>query len=179
MAFDWFWLYKKDFSWWKENLTMPPGGILGSVKSNSTRDIWVIPDTNIFIEVIEGHFSLESELDRVITRKYQIRLHPTVLAELIILLNSASRAKKSIFRLAIQFAKQFPLAEDIESEESKSHYADAHLLKKAIADLSNPTNLTLIITNDKELRKNLRKQGCPVVFLRQRSHLVLEGFISD
>ena len=68
---------------------------------------------------------------------------------------------------------------DIESEESKSHYADAHLLKKAIADLSNPTNLTLIITNDKELRKNLRKQGCPVVFLRQRSHLVLEGFISD
>jgi rRNA-processing protein FCF1 len=35
-----------------------------------------------------------------------------------------------------------------------------------------------VATNDRELRRKLRREHVPTIFLRERSHLEIEGFVN-
>ena len=64
-------------------------------------------------------------------------------------------------------------------KEDQACYADESLLDIAVKDKGSDRCLTVIVTNDKRLHHELRRHGCPVLVLRQRNHLFIDGHIPD
>lgn len=46
---------------------------------------------------------------------------------------------------------------------------------KALFELSSPGNI--VCTNDKVLKEKIRRNGAPVIYLRQKSYLAVDGYI--
>ncbi len=120
---------------------------------------------------------MEEELSRLLCNSYQIALHPLVLKELDHLILQASTNKKPLFRLAKQLALQYPILENILEDPNNFMNADNALLHYAQSPLPSEIQQRIIITNDRELRQRLRRQNIVVIFLRQQSHLELDGYL--
>ncbi|MHA1713422.1 MAG: PIN domain-containing protein [Candidatus Ranarchaeia archaeon] len=142
--------------------------------------IRVLPDTNILVEIAHGHLTLLSELSRVLTVPYVVEIHPAVKNELKRLIKLATPKKAKLYQLALKVAKEFKsLSEPIMDKEDQACYADESLLDIAVKDKGSDRCLTVIVTNDKRLHHELRRHGCPVLVLRQRNHLFIDGHIPD
>lgn len=124
-------------------------------------ELWVITDTNFLM--VPGLFGVDifSELDRVLDRKYRLIVPEPVVEEL----NQLARRKsdeRSAARIALsliqrgQVIKTRPPADD------------------AILELAKGKG-RVVGTNDVRLRRELRSRGVPVIYLRQKSHLAING----
>jgi len=132
------------------------------------RPIRVLLDTNFLMLPIRFGVDLRPELGRVIEASFSLATTPAVLDELRRLKkNVKTRESKNIdFALAS--------AEGIEK-------MDAVLLPEEDVDdqlvrLCETEDL-IVATTDSELRKRIRQKGKPVVFLRQRRFLSIDGII--
>jgi hypothetical protein len=125
------------------------------------KELWVIADTNFLM--VPGLFGIDvfSELDRVLDRKYRVIVPESVVKELNQLARGTSD-ERSAARIALalvqrgQVIKTDAPADDVILELAKGE-------DRAVG------------TNDVRLRRELRTRGVPVIYLRQKSHLAVNG----
>ncbi|WP_430515187.1 PIN domain-containing protein [Pyrococcus woesei] len=134
--------------------------------------VWlVIPDTNFLF--IPGQFGVDiiSELERILDVNYKIVIPNVVLEELKTILKEGKLRGKDLIaaRMALKLAERFPT---VYIGEFMSKTTDELIYEFAISN-----DNVIVCTNDKQLRKRLREAGVPVVFLRQKKKLELEGML--
>ncbi|NJE42820.1 PIN domain-containing protein [Thermococcus sp. GR6] len=133
------------------------------------REWLVIPDTNFLL--VPGQFGVDiiSELNRVLDVKFRIVIPNVVLQELDVI-ERKSRGKDL---MAIRMAKK--LAERFETVDI-GRFGERPI-DDQIFDFALNNERVVVCTNDKGLKKRLRAKGIPVVYLRSKKILELEGML--
>lgn len=134
------------------------------------RRIWlVIPDTNFLL--IPGQFGVDiiSELNRILDVKFEIAVPNIVLDELNVIERKAKGKDLMAVRMAKKLAEMFNVIEIGKFGEKPT---DEQIFEFAVKNSN-----VVVCTNDKLLKKKLRERGIPVVYLRQKKILELEGML--
>ncbi|MFA5772448.1 MAG: PIN domain-containing protein [Thermoplasmata archaeon] len=114
----------------------------------------VILDTNILMSIFQLKINIESELDRLLG-KYRIIVPSSVISEL----ENLSK-KHRIAKTALKFSERYEIINvDKRGDEA------------LIEIVSDAKKKTIIVTNDRELRKKLNTMNVPVIYVRSSSHL--------
>jgi rRNA-processing protein FCF1 len=133
------------------------------------REWLVIPDTNFLL--VPGQFGVDiiSELHRILDVKFKIVVPNIVLDEL----NVIERKSRGRDLMAVRMAKK--LAERFETVEI-GRFGERPI-DDQIFDFAVKNERVIVCTNDKGLKKRLRERGIPVVYLRSKKILELEGML--
>jgi len=129
------------------------------------RGIPILLDSNFLLIPPEEGVDIFAELERLLGLP-RCLLPTPVLEELKRLREGAAPSEARKIDLALRLADRCEL---LEAELREGEGVDSLLLRLA-KDMRCP-----VATNDGELRRRLRREGIPVIYLRQRSHLELEG----
>jgi hypothetical protein len=108
------------------------------------------------------------ELDRLLGRQVKPLILSSTLTELQKLAKSRSVKKSKQALLGLKLAERCRVVE-VKRESGESN--DDVILRASIEMKSS------VATNDRALRKKLRNAGVPVVFLRQKSTLAVDGSV--
>lgn len=125
------------------------------------KELWVIADTNFLM--VPGLFGIDvfSELDRVLDRKYKLIVPGPVIEELNQLAKGTS-GERSAARIALALVQRGQVIKtDAPADD-------------AILELAKGKDRA-VGTNDIRLRRELRIRDVPVIYLRQKSHLAVNG----
>lgn len=131
--------------------------------------VQVILDTNIPVLAIEGNFHLHDELERLITQKHDIIFLSACLREMNIIEKKGRKLSRAI-QLAKKILEQIKI---IEYDPANITNVDDVILSYAKENRPN----CVVVTNDKELKQKLRKEGIPVIFVKTIDHFELLGSI--
>ena len=129
----------------------------------------VILDSNFLF--IPSRFKLDifEELNRLLNQKYDpVLLLPTY-KELVKLFERESPKMRQHALVALKLAEKCRIA-PVEQRPDEAH-------DDAIVRLAKEWKC-LVATNDRELRKRLRHINVPVIYLRQKSRLEIEGLLT-
>ncbi|WP_297506184.1 PIN domain-containing protein [Thermococcus sp.] len=129
----------------------------------------VIPDTNFLL--VPGQFGVDiiSELHRILDVRFKILVPNVVLQELEVI-ERKSRGKDLLaVRMAKKLAERF---EKVDIGEFGKKPIDDQIL-----EFASRNERVIVCTNDKGLKKRLRERGIPVVYLRSKKILELEGML--
>ncbi|AFL94931.1 hypothetical protein containing PIN domain 15 [Thermococcus cleftensis] len=133
------------------------------------REWLVIPDTNFLL--VPGQFGVDiiSELNRVLDVRFKIAVPNVVLQELEVI-GRKSRGKDLLaVRMAKKLAERF---DTVEIGEFGRKPIDDQIYEFAVEN-----ERVIVCTNDKGLKRRLREKGVPVVYLRSKKILELEGML--
>ena len=130
--------------------------------------IQVILDSNFLILPIQFRIDIFEELQKKINRKVEIVIPLPVLMELQQASKSKSRKRAKLAKEALKIAEKADVL-DVSSKLNES--VDDLIVRLAI-----DSNYA-VATNDSVLRKRLRKNNVPVIYLRQKSFLEVDGVI--
>ena len=133
------------------------------------REWLVVPDTNFLL--VPGQFGVDiiSELSRVLDVRFKIAVPNVVLQELDVIERKARGKDLMAIRMAKKLAERF---EVIDIGEFGKRPIDDQIFDFAVKN-----EHVVVCTNDKGLKKRLRERGIPVVYLRSRKILELEGML--
>jgi uncharacterized protein len=130
--------------------------------------IKVILDSNAFFVPLEFKMDIFEELRRLLNRNIEYILLSTVKHELEVL---ASRDEPKMRRQAF-FALQLAQKCKLVTVEGNGEVTD-DVIARVAKSWDAP-----VFTNDRELRRRLRDISVPVIYLRQKSRLDIDGLIS-
>ena len=137
--------------------------------SVKTMPLPVIIDTNFLTIPAQFGVDVFSEAERVLERGVEFVLLDSVMEEIKSKLEKASRTEARIFRVALDLAERCAI---VSVEASlKGNPVDDQLLDYAKSVRG------VLATNDRELRERASSQGIPILLLRGKKHLVLEGSV--
>jgi rRNA-processing protein FCF1 len=128
----------------------------------------VILDTNFLFIPIRFGVDIFEELERVVGGL----VHCVVPSAVVVELGFISEGSKPSFKREVEFA--LSLIERCEIVDAAPRPGE--MVDEVIARLAEGLGCP-VATNDSDLRRLLRKRGIPVVYLRQRSHLEVDGII--
>ena len=131
--------------------------------------IKVILDTNIPLLLAKKNFHLETEIERLIPQNHSLIFLTASIKELEFLEKKKKKKSREI-ALAKLIAEKFQI---IEFNPENIKFADDKILQFA----KNNKPDSVLVTNDKELKKKAQDSGVPVIFIRSKSHLELIGTI--
>ncbi len=137
--------------------------------SERSQKVGVILDTNMLMLPSKMHINLEHEIARVVERAFEPVILDCILEELEKLRQTASPKTKREASFALALARKYKLIKV--PDECRGKTVDETILKTA------KKYKWCVATCDNKLRRELRKNGVPVIFLRQLSHFELEGTI--
>ncbi|MCD6529543.1 30S processome protein Utp24 [Candidatus Bathyarchaeota archaeon] len=128
----------------------------------------VIFDSNFFF--LPGRFNLDpfEEVSRITERRIEPVVLSVSLREIGRLARYGPPKTRREAELALKFANLCHII-DVEMKEEES--VDDVILRVA------SENKLPVATNDSELRKKLRERGIPVIYLREKSKLEVEGAV--
>ena len=129
----------------------------------------VILDTNFLTIPAQFGVDVFSEAERVLEHKVEFVLLDSVVAEIRSNLEKAGRAESRLFKVALDLTVRCRVVKA--SPKLKELRVDDQLLEYAVAVNG------VLATNDRELRNKAADRGIPVLMLRGRSHLELEGTV--
>ncbi len=132
------------------------------------RPIRVLLDTNFLMLPLRFGVDLRPELGRVVEASFSLATTPAVLDELRRLKKNVKTRESKNIDFAIASAEGMEKIDDVLLPEED---VDDQLVR-----LSEQEGL-IVATTDSELRKRIRQKGKPVVFLRQRRFLSIDGII--
>ncbi len=127
----------------------------------------VIFDANFFFLPFQFKIDIFNEIESLIGRFEPIVLS-TTLEELRKLSKTKSEKISRQALLALKLAKKCKVIKA--NRRSGENYDDV------IVRLARKHN-SVVATNDSELRKKLREEGVPTIFLRQKAYLQIEGYL--
>jgi uncharacterized protein len=129
----------------------------------------VILDSNALFVPLQFKIDIFEELKQLLNRNVEFVLLSTVKNELELLVakDSPKISREAIF--ALKLAKKCKLV-PIENDEELT--ADDAIVKVA-KSWNSP-----VFTNDRQLKKKLRDISVPVIYVRQKSRLDIDGMIS-
>ncbi len=133
------------------------------------REWLVIPDTNFLL--IPGQFGVDivSELNRILDVKFKVVIPNVVLQELEVIEKKTRGRDLLAVRMAKRLVERF---ETVEIGEFGRRPIDDQIYDFAVKN-----ERVIVCTNDKALRRRLREKGIPVVYLRSKKILELEGML--
>ena len=117
----------------------------------------IILDTNFLIESLKYKIDSESQLRRICDFNFKICLLDRTLEEL-------KKINSIESRMALSYSRTFHI---IDTKEFEHKSVDEILI-----EISSPE--TLIATQDKELKKELRKKNIPIIVIRQKKYYKFE-----
>ena len=129
----------------------------------------VVLDTNILTVPAQFGVDIFAESERVVERKLEFVVLKSVIQELERKLEGAVRTEKFKFRIALDFVERCTI---IRLDELTSTLpVDDQVLEYALSVHG------VVATNDKDLRKKSLERGVPVLFMRGKKRLELQGNI--
>jgi rRNA-processing protein FCF1 len=106
-----------------------------------------------------------SELDRIINQKYEIIILKGTIEELKGLSKNPSLKIRKAAKLALELAQRYKIV-DLIPENGK--------MDELIVKFSKKEGY-VVATNDRNLRRKLKSEGIPAIYVRQKSHLQIDG----
>jgi len=130
--------------------------------------IRVIFDSNFLFIPSQFQLDIFEELTNLLSQRFEpVLLSPTY-KELLKIAEKGSPKKRKQASLALKLAEKCRLVH-VEKGLEETH---DDVIVRVASEWRCP-----VATNDRELRKRLRNMGVPVIFLRQRRRLELEGTV--
>jgi rRNA-processing protein FCF1 len=129
----------------------------------------VIIDTNFLIVPVQFGVNIFSEAERILERGIEFVLLDSIIEEIKSKLERANRREARMFRVALDLAERCTIVSvDVSVKDDP---VDNQLLDyaKSVGGV--------LATNDRELREKASSQGIPVLLLRGKKHLELEGSV--
>ena len=126
----------------------------------------VIVDSNALFVPLQLKIDVFSDLERLLNRNFELILLSPVKRELEALAEKGSPMMRKNARYALKLAEK---CKYVEVESSASTHADDIIVKIA-KEWSSP-----VFTNDRQLKKRLRDISVPVIYVRQKSRLEIDG----
>jgi rRNA-processing protein FCF1 len=127
----------------------------------------VIVDSNALFAPLQFKIDMFGELERLLNRRFELILLSPVRGELETLAAEGSPKTRRMANFALKLAE-------------KCRYVEVNSSKKVVDDVIVETAAkwrTPVFTNDSQLRKRLRDISVPVIYLRQKSRLEIDGMI--
>ncbi|MEM1689560.1 MAG: hypothetical protein QXU01_03475 [Candidatus Hadarchaeales archaeon] len=130
---------------------------------SNKRKIEVVADTSFLM--IPGMYGVNiiDELERVTEGKFVLLVPTAVVGELERIAEKKSAKERAAARIALEIVKKW--GKVIKADGPADEVIIKLAAKRAVG------------TGDRELRKKLRRMGIPTIFLRQRNHLEVEGYM--
>src|SRR5512139_468414 len=128
----------------------------------------IIMDTNAFFVPLQFRIGVPDELDYLLKRKFEMVLLSHVKRELTTLATKRSPSTQKNAEYALKLAENCTY---IETEPPISKRTDDVIVTAA------KEWKAAVFTNDRHLRKRLRDISVPVIYVRQKSHLAVDGMI--
>ena len=140
-----------------------------SVEPSMKQPLKIIADSNAFFIPIEFKIDIFEELQRLLNRNFELVVLSTVKHELetLALSKSAKMRKNATFALSIAMKCTY-----VKIPEKQNEPTDDAILR--IAKAWNAP----VLTNDKLLKQKLRDISMPVIYVRAKSRLEINGLIS-
>lgn len=130
--------------------------------------IKVILDSNAFFIPLEFKLDIYEELRRLLNRNVEYVLLSSVKHELEVLASGEEPKMRRQADFALRLAQKCKLVA-VDDKDVKTD--------DVIVRIAKSWN-TPVFTNDRELRRRLRDISVPVIYLRQKSRLDIDGLIS-
>ncbi len=127
----------------------------------------IILDSNFLFIPLQFRIDVSKELENLVG-KFEPIVLSTTMEELKTLTKEKPEKTRRQALLALKIAEKCTL---ITVEKDPVETYDDVILRKA------KEWACLVATNDRNLRKRLRKESIPTIYLRQRKRLELEGYI--
>jgi rRNA-processing protein FCF1 len=138
------------------------------VPDSEEEPIKVVLDANFFFVALQFNVDVFEELANLLNRRFEPILLSSTQKELQGLAESSSPKQRKQAQLALRLAEKCRV---VSAEKGLRETYDDVIVRVA-AEWRSP-----VATNDRELRKRLRKVGVPVIFLRQKQRLEIEGAV--
>ena len=129
----------------------------------------VLLDTNFLMVSIRFGVDVEAELNRIIESSLKIATTTAIVDELRWLKHRVKPGEEKEIDFALAFAGRITV---LDEALGPGEEVDDQLIRLASRGGS------IVATTDAELRRRLRERFIPIVYLRQRRHLVVDGLIS-
>jgi rRNA-processing protein FCF1 len=129
----------------------------------------VILDSNALFTPLELKIDIFEELKRLLNRNIEFVLISPVKTELELLANKESAKMRRQANFALRLAEKCKF---VIVDVSDKYTTDDAIVKVA-KDWNSP-----VFTNDCQLKKRLRDISVPVIYVRQKSRLEIDGLIS-
>jgi hypothetical protein len=130
----------------------------------------VILDSSFLFIPVQFRVDIYVELAKLLNRKFEPMILSPTTDELERIAKGGSAKLRKQAALALQFAKK---CRQVEAMRGKDEPHDDVIVRVASEARS------YVATNDRALRKRLRALEVPVIYLRQKSRLALEGTIQE
>ena len=131
--------------------------------------ILVLLDTNFLMVSIRFGVDVETELNRIIESSFKLATTTAIVDELRWLKTRVKPGEEKEIDFALALAERIAvLDEKLEPGEE----VDDQLIRLA------SRGGCVVATTDAELRRRLKEWSIPVVYLRQRRHLAVDGLIN-
>jgi rRNA-processing protein FCF1 len=128
----------------------------------------VILDSNAFFVPLQLKIDVFSDLKRVLNRSFELILLSPVKRELEVLAKTGSPKMRKNASYAMKLAEKCTY---IEVNAPSSALTD-NIIVKIAKEWQAP-----VFTNDRQLKKRLRDISVPVIYVRQKSRLEIDGMI--
>jgi len=139
-----------------------------TLKPAQKETLKIILDSNALFVPLQLKIDIFTELERLLKRNFELILLSPVKRELEALARKGSPKTRKNAACALRLAER---CRYLEVDDSGSKLAD-----DAIVSIAKEGSF-LVLTNDKQLRKRLRNISVPVVYVRQKSHLEIDGMV--
>jgi len=128
----------------------------------------VLLDSNALFAPLQFKIDIFNDLERLLNRNFELILLSPVKRELEVLAEKGSPKMRKNAAYALKLAEK---CRYIEVAASASALTDDIIVKIA-AEWKSP-----VFTNDRQLKKRLRDISVPVIYVRQKSRLEIDGMI--
>jgi hypothetical protein len=133
---------------------------------NAKRTVQIIFDSNAFFVPLKFKIDVFDELRARLNMNFEAVLLSPILRELEKLANASGPKRRKEGVYALRLAKKCKLI-DVDTQFSGS---PDDVIAKAAEEWN-----SMVFTNDRQLRKRLRNINVPVIYVRQKSRLEIEG----
>jgi uncharacterized protein len=134
-----------------------------------TQPLKVILDSNALFTPLELKMDIFEELKRLLNRNIEFVLISPVKAELELLANKENPKIRRQASFALKLSEKCKFVPVAVSDK----YTTDDAIVKVAKDWNSP-----VFTNDSQLKKRLRDISVPVIYVRQKSRLEIDGLIS-
>jgi len=126
----------------------------------------IILDSNALFVPLQFNIDIFEELENLLNRNFELALIPSVRRELEMIASRGKAETRKRATVALQLAERCTL---IEAEPGKEGSTD-DLIFQTACKYGYP-----VFTNDRQLRNRLRDINVPVIYVRQKSRLAIDG----
>lgn len=135
-------------------------------KESGKETLKIILDSNAFFVPLQFKIDIFEELKRLLNVNFELVLLSPILQELKKLANESSQKIRKQASYALKLAEKCKFVE-INGEDT---YPPDDLIVKIAKEWNSP-----VFTNDTRLRRRLRNINVPVIYVRQKSYLEING----